>query len=241
MLSGSLQFFARTGSGGLGDFIAMLSDLPEEAWTLGKSSAMAAELAERLKAARINDPLFGGSGQSADPGVLLTPSPGKRARISVISLSGLRGLERRQSFVNQLQMALFSWINKHPAGDRPLGGLFVMDEAQDLVPSRGVTVCTESTLRRASRPANGLGLLFGTQSPTGLHNQVPGNATTQFYGLLSHPTQIDRARDFALRKGRRPAGNRTPHSGSVLPRRRGPQVPEDPDADVPEPPREPAH
>jgi hypothetical protein len=190
---------------GLGRYlevIAMLSDLPEEAWTLGKSSAMAAELAERLKAARINDPLFGGSGQSADPGVLLTPSPGKRARVSVISLSWLRGLERRQSFVNQLQMALFSWINKHPAGDRPLGGLFVMDEAQDLVPSRGVTVCTESTLRLASQARKyGLGLLFATQSPTGLHNQVPGNATTQFYGLLSHPTQIDRGRDFARAKG----------------------------------------
>jgi hypothetical protein len=202
VLRGALQYFARTGSSDLGEFIAMLSDLPEDAWTLGKSSAIATELAERLKAARINDPLFGGSGQPADPGMLLTPSPGKRARVSVISLIGLHGLEQRQSFVNQLQMALFSWINKHPAGNRPLGGLFVMDEAQDLVPSRGVTVCTESTLRLASQARKyGLGLLFATQSPTGLHNQVPGNATTQFYGLLSHPTQIDRARDLAHAKG----------------------------------------
>ena len=43
----------------------------------------------------------------------------------------------RQSFVNQLQMALFAWIKKHPAGDRPLGGLFVMDEAQTLAPASG--------------------------------------------------------------------------------------------------------
>lgn len=202
VLTSALWHFARTGSGGLADFIAMLSDLPEEAWTLGKSSAIAAELAERLKAARINDPLFGGSGQTADPGVLLTPSPGKRARVSVISMMGLRGLEQRQSFVNQLQMALFSWINKHPAGEGQLGGLFVMDEAQELVPARGVTVCTESTIRLFSQARKyGLGLLYATQSPTGVHNQVPGNATTQFYGLLSHPTQIDRARDLARAKG----------------------------------------
>jgi len=66
----------------------------------------------------------------ADPGTLLTPLPGKRARISVISLIGLPEPEQRQSFVNQLQMALFSWIKKHPADDVN-GGLFVMDEAQD--------------------------------------------------------------------------------------------------------------
>ena len=169
VLTSALRHFARTGSGGLAGFIAMLSDLdlPEDDWTLGKSSEIAAELAERLKAARINDPLFGGSGQSADPGVLLTPPSGKRARISVISMIGLRGQEQRQSFVNQLQMAVFSWINKHPARDGQLGGLFVMDEAQDLVPSRGVTVCTESTIRLASQARKyGLGLLFATQSPT---------------------------------------------------------------------------
>jgi hypothetical protein len=202
VLTSALWHFARTGSGGLGDFIAMLSDLPEEAWTLGRSSAMAAELAERLKAARINDPLFGGSGQSADPGVLLTPSPGRKARVSVISMIGLRGLEQRQSFVNQLQMALFSWINKHPAGGGQLGALFVMDEAPELVPSRGVTVCTESTIRLAAQARKyGLGLIFGAQSPTGVHNQIPGNATTQLYGRLSHPTQIDRARELAHAKG----------------------------------------
>ncbi len=39
-----------------------------------------------------------------------------------------------QSFVNQLQMALLSWIKRNPARDRPLGGLFIMDEAQDLAP-----------------------------------------------------------------------------------------------------------
>ena len=62
----------------------------------------------------VNDPLFGGAGTPADPGVLLTPPPGKRARISVISFVGLPADEQRQSFVNQLQMALFAWIKKQP-------------------------------------------------------------------------------------------------------------------------------
>ena len=202
VLTGALRYFAQTGSNDLGAFGSMLRELPEEAWTLSKSSAIAADLAERLEAVRINDPLFAGSGQSADPGMLLTPPPGKRARISVISLIGLPEPEQRQSFVNQLQMALFSWIKKHPAGDRPLCGLLVMDEAQDLAPSGKVTACTESTLRLASQARKyGLGLLFATQSPSGLHNRIPGNATTQLYGPLNHPTQIDRARALARAKG----------------------------------------
>ncbi|WP_342747144.1 hypothetical protein [Micromonospora wenchangensis] len=58
----------------------------------------------------------------------LTPTPGARARISVVSLVGLQSDEARQGFVNQLQMALFAWIRKHPANDRPLLGLLVMAE-----------------------------------------------------------------------------------------------------------------
>jgi DNA helicase HerA-like ATPase len=182
--------------------VALLSDLPANASILNRAAETAAELADRLQAVRVNDPLFGGSGEPADPGMLLTPPPGKRARVSVISLVGLPNLEQRQSFVNQLQMALFSWIKRHPAGDRPLGGLFVMDEAQDLAPSIRSTACTQSTLRLVSQARKyGLGLLFATQSPKGLHNSIPGNSTTQFYGLLNSPAQIDAARELAKAKG----------------------------------------
>ncbi len=149
-----------------------------------------------------DDPLLAGEGEPADPGILLTPAPGKRARVSVISLIGLPEPEQRQGFVNQLQMALFSWIKRHPATERPLGGLLVMDEAQELAPSDKTTACTESTLRLASQARKyGLGLLFATQAPKALHNRIPGNATTQFYGLLSAPAQIDAARGLARAKG----------------------------------------
>jgi hypothetical protein len=159
-------------------------------------------MAETLRAAMVNDPMFGGAGETLDPAVLLTPAPGKRARISIISFIGLPNDEHRQSFVNQLQMALFAWIKRHPAGDRPLGGLFVMDEAQTFVPSGPLTACTESTLALASQARKyGLGLIFATQAPKGIHNRIIGNAATQFYGFLNSPVQIAAAREVAAAKG----------------------------------------
>jgi hypothetical protein len=213
VLTEALRYFARCANAyadaadadaatDLDDFIALLAQFPRQASTLIGAQGTARELAERLSIARINDPLFGGAGQAADPGVLLTPPPGKRARISVISLIGLKEEAQRQSFVSQLQMALFSWVKKHPAGDRPLGGLLVMDEAQTLAPAVGSTASTHSTLRLASQARKyGLGLLFATQAPKGLHNQIPGNATTQFFGLLNSPAQIDAATQLARAKG----------------------------------------
>ncbi len=46
-------------------------------------------MADTLEAALDMDPLTGTSGEAADPGVLLTSSPGKSARISVISREGV--------------------------------------------------------------------------------------------------------------------------------------------------------
>jgi hypothetical protein len=53
---------------------------------------------------------------AVDPCLLLTLPPGRWARVSVISFVGLHDLQQRQIFVNQLQLALFSWIKRHPAG-----------------------------------------------------------------------------------------------------------------------------
>ncbi|GIF42995.1 helicase HerA domain-containing protein [Actinoplanes xinjiangensis] len=202
VLRKALEHFGRSGGRGLGDFVDLLTDLPDEATTLGRARELAAEMAETLKAAMVNDPLLGGAGTPLDPGVLLTPAPGRRARVSVVSLIGLNNDEQRQSFVNQLQMALFSWIKRHPAGDRPLGGLFVMDEAQTFAPSGAPTACTESTLALAGQARKyGLGLIFATQAPKGIHNRIVGNAATQFFGFLNSPTQIAAAKEVAQAKG----------------------------------------
>ncbi|MGC4879965.1 helicase HerA domain-containing protein [Micromonospora sp. DT43] len=201
VLREALAYFAQSGGTGLRDFVELLAELPDSATTLTRASELAHDMAETLKAAMILDPLFGGAGVPLDPGVLLTPSAGKRARISVISLVGLPSNEQRQGFVNQLQMALFAWIKQHPAGDRPLGGLFVMDEAQTLAPSGSLTACTESTLALASQARKyGLGLIFATQAPKGIHNRIVGNAATQFFGFLNSPIQIAAAKEVAQAK-----------------------------------------
>ncbi|MDG4771554.1 DUF87 domain-containing protein [Solwaraspora sp. WMMD792] len=203
VLRQALRHYGRHGATAtLAGLIALLRDLPDGVSELAGAAAIAADLAENLEAARINDPLFGGTGESADPGTLLTPAPGKRARVSVISFVGLPGEEKRQGFVNQLQLALFAWVKRNPAGDRPLGGLLVMDEAQTLAPSGPITPCTRSTLMLASQARKyGLGLVFATQAPKGLHSQIPGNAATQFFGLLNAPVHIEAAREMARFKG----------------------------------------
>jgi hypothetical protein len=202
VLREALHAFAVRGGGRLRDFLALLANLPQGVSTLQRADRIAADLSQALAAAMVNDPMFGGSGEPVDPGILLTPAPGKRARVSVISFVGLPSDDQRQSFVNQLQMALFAWVKKHPAGERPLGGLLVMDEAQTLAPSGAMTACTQSTIALASQARKyGLGLLFATQAPKALHNRIPGNAATQFFGFLNSPIQIAAAREMAQAKG----------------------------------------
>ncbi len=202
VLREALTHYARRGSRGMAGFIDVLGDLPDGVSQLGNARAIAVDLAENLKAAMVNDPLFAGVGEPADPAVLFTPADGKRARVSVISFVGLPAEEQRQAFVNQLQMEVFAWAKRNPAGDRPLGGLLVMDEAQTLAPSGGLTASTHSTIVLASQARKyGLGLLFATQAPKGLHNQITGNATTQFFGRLNSPAQIAAAQEMARAKG----------------------------------------
>ncbi|MEV7010090.1 DUF87 domain-containing protein [Streptosporangium sp. NPDC051022] len=201
VLREAVAHYGRGGKQGMTGLIELLAALPEGVSRLANAERIAADLAQTLKAAMVNDPLFAGAGVPVDPGVLLTPPPGKRARVSVISFIGLPSDEQRQGFVNQLQMALFAWIRKHPAGDRPLGGLFVMDEAQTFAPSGAMTPCTQSTLALAAQARKyGLGLVFATQAPKGLHNWIPGNAATQFFGLLNAPIQIEAAKEMARSK-----------------------------------------
>ncbi|RZQ63382.1 ATP-binding protein [Amycolatopsis suaedae] len=202
VLREALTHYARGGERSLSGFVDVLAALPEGVSQLATATTMATDLAETLRAAMVNDPLLGGAGEPADPAVLLTPAGGKRARISVISFVGLPSEEQRQSFVSQLQLEVFAWIKRNPAVDRPLGGLFVMDEAQTIAPSGTWTASTQSTILLASQARKyGLGLLLATQAPKGVHNQIIGNATTQFFGRLNSPAQIAAANEMARAKG----------------------------------------
>jgi hypothetical protein len=202
VLREALHWYGRRPSPTLHGFLAALADLPDGVSVIANAGERAAELSQNLRAAMVNDPMFGGDGTAADPGALLTPSDGYRARVSVISMVGLSDGPQREGFVNQLQMALFAWIKRNPAGDRPLTGLLVMDEAQNFAPSNRTTVATRSTLALSSQARKyGLGLVYATQAPRGLNPNIPGNAATQFFGLLNAPVQIAVAKEMARVKG----------------------------------------
>jgi uncharacterized protein DUF87 len=217
VLSEALRAFFTNGGGGLREFVRYLQNLPPGVSVIDEAAELGRKMAQALRAASINDPMFGGQGAPIDPGMLLQPAPGKRARISVINFVGLPNDDQRQSFVAQLQMALFAWVKKNPAGDRPLGGLLVMDEAQIFAPSSGGSLCLHTTLALAAQARKyGLGLVFATQAPKGLNNRIPGNATTQFFGFMNVPVQIQAAKEMAAARGGDVSGIAQLHSGDFF-------------------------
>lgn len=204
VLRETLSYFARRGGGSFDDLIEMLQDPPEEVLFLPGASKHADFVASGLSYARSNDPLFDGEGTSLDPNRLLTPRHGYRARVSVINLAGIPD-ENRPAFINRLQMTLFSWIKRHPARDKPLSGLFIMDEAQTFIPSGKATPCTESTRNLASQARKyGLGLVYATQAPRGIDSRITGNAASHVYGRLTVPAHVGTVNEMARARGEAP-------------------------------------
>lgn len=193
ILDATLRLFAQQGGGDLTAFLDLLADLPEEAsLKISTARKVATALSDSLRAAVQTNPLLHQEGEPLDPGILFGPGSA-RARVSVLSLVGLPGLDAPLQFVNQLAMSLFTWVKKNPCpSDRPLRGLLVLDEAKDFVPSQGWTPCKESLIRLAAQGRKyGLGVVFATQAPKSIDHNVIANASTQFYGKASSPAAID--------------------------------------------------
>ncbi|MQY20165.1 ATP-binding protein [Nocardia macrotermitis] len=201
VLTEALTHFADEGGSELDDFVDLLSDLSPEVSTIRRAPQLAATMADELRAAMITDPVFRGAGNRLSPGDLLAPPPGKRARVSVISGIGLTD-GQLETFVNQLNLALYAWIKQHPSLDRPVGSLLVLDEAQTFVPAQRPAVSKESTLRLATQARKyGMGLVYATQAPKSLHNVASGNTATQFYGRLGAAVQIRTVEELARARG----------------------------------------
>jgi hypothetical protein len=196
VLRRALERYARDGGRTLAGFVELLAEPPGDIVN-SRTSRFAVQMADTLEAAIETDPLFGESGTHADPGVLLTPSPGKSTRVSVISFIGLSS-EGAAQFVSRLQASLFSWFKAHPTGDRSLGGLLVMDEAQNFVPSGGSNPSAKSTVELIRQIRKyGLGVVLASQAPRGIHHQAVGNTVNQFIGRLTAPAQISSAETMA--------------------------------------------
>ncbi|GAA3560806.1 DUF87 domain-containing protein [Nonomuraea rosea] len=196
LLRRALERYVRDGRQTLAGFVELLAEPPSDIVN-SRTSRFAVQMADTLEAAMETDPLFRESGTPADPGLLLTPSPGKSARISVISFVGLSG-EGQTRFVSRLQTTLFSWFKAHPVVGRPLGGLLVMDEAQNFVPSGGTNPSTASTVEFIRQIRKyGLGVVLASQAPKGIHHQALGNTANQFIGRLTAPAQTEAAQAMA--------------------------------------------
>ena len=198
VLSDALRRFAQDRRGALGDLIGLLADLPEGVSEIGRAAKLGAEIADQLRAAIATNPLLKSSGPSLDPATLFRGPSGK-TRISVINLSGLGSNDARQSFVNQLQMTLFTWIKQNPS---LTGQLYVLDEAQNFAPSQAGTACKASAVSLAAQARKyGLGMIFATQLPKGIDNKIVSNCTTHVYGRMSAPATIDATKELMAAKG----------------------------------------
>lgn len=196
MLRRVLDHYVREGGRTLAGFVELLGE-PPSGTVNSRTGKLAVEMADTLEAEAETNPLFGESGTPADPGLLLTPSPGKASRISVISFIGLSG-DAPAWFVSRLQAALFAWFKVHPAPDPLLGGLLVIDEAQNFVPSGSANPSTESTVELIRQVRKyGLGILLASQAPKGIHHQTVGNTANQFIGRLTAKAQLDAAKAMA--------------------------------------------
>ncbi len=182
VLADALRAFARRGGGSLDDLIRLLSDLPADVSKISNAPALGGEIANQLLAAIATNPLLQSPGPSLDPQRLFYGEDNK-TRVSVVSLAGLASEEARQTFVNQLQMTLFSWIKQNPT---LTGRLYVLDEAQNFAPSQVATASKASALSLVAQARKyGLGMIFATQMPKGIDNAIVSNSTTHLYGRMS--------------------------------------------------------
>lgn len=205
VLTAALDYFAREGGGDLKDLANLLKNLPVEAGGgIGNAAKFAGQMGDSILAAILTNPLLKDAGAPLDPGCLFGSGwKTDRTAISIVNLSGLPSLETQQQFVNQLAMTLFSWLKKNPAaGDRPLRGLLVMDEAKDFIPSKGASFCKGSLMRLVAQARKyGLGIVLATQMPREIENAVIGNCSTHFYGRTNSPAAIETIRDLIKNKG----------------------------------------
>jgi hypothetical protein len=198
ILADAIRHFAAEKGTAMTDLIALLAELPDGISEDSNAQKLGSEIADQLRAAIAVNPLLRSAAQPLDPRILFEAPSGK-TRISVINLSGLASEEARDSFVNRLQMSLFTFIKRSPSAT---GRLYVVDEAQNFVPSGSGTACKASALSLTAQARKyGLGMIFATQTPKGIDNKIVSNCTTHLYGRMSAPATIDAIRELMAAKG----------------------------------------
>ena len=200
LLKQALAAFAAERREGIEAFIDFLMDLPGEVSKLSKADKLAADMGDQLRAKIAINPLLGGSGQPLDPATLFTSDRPDATRVSVINFAGLEADASRQDFVNQLQMALFAYIRRHPSATPRL---YICDEAQNFAPSGTATASKASAIALARQGRKfGLGMVFATQAPRGIDTNIVSNCVTHFYGRMASPALMDAAEAMMASRGK---------------------------------------
>jgi hypothetical protein len=198
VLAQAIRRFAARGGGRLTDLVALLADLPDGVSQDTNAQQLGSEIANQLYAAIAVNPLLQSAGEPLDPRTLFE-GPNGKTRVSVINLAGLASDEARDSFVNRLQMSLFTFIKGSPS---PTGRLYVIDEAQNFVPSGAGTACKASAKSLAAQARKyGLGMMFATQTPKGIDNKIVSNCTTHVYGRMGSSATMDAIHEMMAAKG----------------------------------------
>jgi hypothetical protein len=204
LLAEAIRYFARRGGKTLTDLVAFLRELPSEAQAgIAKAGKVASDMADTLQGSLLRSRTLLPDSGGADLAQFLGLGTAK-TQISVISLSGLsEANDERLMFVNQLAVALFTWIRKHPAAEAGrVRGLLVVDEARDFIPSVRSTPCKDSLMRLAAQARKyGFGLLLATQNPTDIDHKAAGQCATQFFGRAASPNVVDALREAIEERG----------------------------------------
>lgn len=203
VLTSALRGFAQSPHQSLKPFIAFLRDLPNNVGMdiTSQAGKLALEMADVLAAEVAQNPLLKPGGELCKPEALFGLSQ-EKTRVSVVNLLGIAGKVQQEQFVGQLAMNLFTWMRKNPAPSNKVGGLIVIDEAADFVPSGRSGAAKDPLIRLAAQARKyGFGLVFATQAPKSIDHRVIANASTQLYGKASSPAAVNVIREQIQQRG----------------------------------------
>jgi len=152
-----------------------------------------AKLVEHLEVLRLErGHLLGdASDEELDLGRMLSPGPGGRARMTVISTKFLGDGAAIEFWVARFLVALSRWSSQHPSST--LRGVVLLDEADLYMPATSKPATKEplQDLLRRARSA-GIGVLLATQSPGDLDYKGRDNIRTWWVGRVSASTAVEK-------------------------------------------------
>ena len=179
----------------LGDLIEVLDRQdPDVVAAIGKLDPKRfAKLVEHLETLRLGRGHLLGepSDEELEPGRMLSPAPGGRARLTVISTKFLGDNASIEFWMARFLASLSRWSSRHPSAE--LRGVLLLDEADLYMPATRKPATKEplSDLLRRARSA-GLGVLLATQSPGDLDYKGRDNIRTWWIGRVTADTAVEK-------------------------------------------------